>query len=54
MSFQETLRLHVFNAGLEVIIGCAIDWEVTHSFWLTVGAGVLVAVFTKSWSKEKK
>lgn len=52
-NISERLHLHVFNAGLEIIVGCAITWEVTHNFWLTVGAFIFVGMFAKSWSPKE-
>ena len=48
-SVSENLHYHVLNPILEVIIGASIVWVVTHNFWVTVAAGVLVAAASKVW-----
>jgi hypothetical protein len=53
MNISERLHVHVFNAGLEIIIGMGITWEITHNIWLTIGAGLLVLEFAKRWSPRK-
>jgi hypothetical protein len=53
MNISERLHMHFFNAGLEVIVGCAITWTITHSLFWTLLAGGLVLYFAKRWSPRK-